>query len=62
MGSVTNQINIKKLLVKHELIQEADIKNILTGKYLTYKYYQMSSKGQEYIKRYKALRELLLIN
>lgn len=61
LGRVTNQINIKKLLVKHELIQEADTKNTLTGRYLTYKYYTISPKGQEYIKRYEALKELLVI-
>lgn len=62
IGRITNQINIKKLLVKHELIQEADTKNTLSGRYLTYKYYQISPKGQEYLKRYESFRELLLSN
>jgi hypothetical protein len=59
MNRITSNGNIKVFLVKNGLIHEVDPENNLREEYLTYKYYSIDTKGQEYIKRYESFKELL---
>ena len=59
MNRITTNGNIKVFLVKNGLIHEVNPENNLREEYLTYRYYSINTKGQDYIKRYESFKELL---
>ena len=59
MNRITTNGNIKIMLVKNKLIKEVSPEENLREEFLTYKYYSISLKGQDYIKRYESVKELL---
>jgi predicted transcriptional regulator len=59
VNSITTNCNIKIFLVKHKLIREVSPEDNLKSEYLTYRYYSIGVKGQEYLKRYEGFKELI---
>lgn len=59
MSRITTNGNVKIFLINNGLIKEVDPKDNLKQEYLTYRYYSISYKGQEYIKRYESFKELI---
>lgn len=59
MNRITSNGNVKVFLVKHGLIKEIDPEDNLKQEYLTYRYYSIDTKGQEYLKRYESFKELI---
>jgi predicted transcriptional regulator len=59
MSRITTNGNVKIFLVKNELVKEVEPKDNLKQEYLTYRYYSINPKGQEYIKRYESFKELI---
>lgn len=59
MNRITQNGKIKIVLVKNNLIKEISPEQNLREEFLTYKYYSISVKGQDYIKRYESVKELL---
>lgn len=59
MNRITTNGNIKIFLVKNKLIKEASPEDNLREEYLTYRYYSINTKGQDYIKSYESFKELI---
>ena len=59
MNRITTNGNVKVFLVKHKLIKKIDPEDNLRQEYLTYRYYSIDTKGQDYIKRYESFKELI---
>ena len=59
MNRITTNGNVKVFLLKQRLIKEISPENNLKQEYLTYRYYSIDTKGQEYIKRFEVFKELL---
>jgi hypothetical protein len=60
MNRITTNANVKIFLVKHKLIKEIPPEENLKAEYLTYRYYSIEIKGQDYIKRYELFKELIV--
>jgi hypothetical protein len=59
MNKITTNRNVKLFLAKHNLISEVKPEDNLREEYLTYRYYCISLRGQEYLKRYESFKELI---
>ena len=59
MNRISTNGNVKIFLVKNKLIKEIDPEDNLREEYLTYRYYSIDTKGQDYIKRYESFKELI---
>lgn len=59
MNRITTNGNIKIFIAKYNLISEVNPEDNLREEYLTYRYYCISLRGQEYLKRYESFKELI---
>jgi len=59
MNKITTNGNIKLFLSKYDLIAEVKPEDNLREEYLTYRYYCISLRGQEYLKRYESFKEMI---
>ena len=59
MNRIPTNGKLKIFLVKNGLIKEVEPKDNLREEYLTYRYYSINLKRQDYIKRYESFKELV---
>lgn len=59
MNRITTNSNVKIFLVKNKLIKEIPAEDNLKAEYLTYKYYSIDLKGQEFIQKYEEFKKLV---
>lgn len=56
MNRITTNGNGKIFLVKDKLIKEVNPEDNSRQEYLTYRYYSIDTKDQDYIKRYESFK------